>query len=90
MVKRMIIYENDDFICINKPNGLASQGGDNVSVHVEELLQRYIGVKSSIFLLHRLDKYCSGVMVLGKNVHYARTFGGLMKEKRIYKTYYAL
>ena len=80
----MIIYENDDYIAINKPNGLASQGGSNIDAHVDQIMTKYVQKQNfnrKIYLLHRLDQYCSGVMILGKNVHYARTFNGLMAEK---------
>ena len=40
--------------------------------------------------MHRLDQFVSGVMVLGKNIFYARTFGSMMEQKKIYKAYYAL
>lgn len=42
------------------------------------------------YLVHRLDQYCSGLLVLGKNIHYARTFTSLMSQQKVYKAYYAL
>jgi 23S rRNA pseudouridine955/2504/2580 synthase len=83
-LQKMLIFENSDLIAINKPNGLASQGGDGIDTHVDQIMTNYMSkdnFKNKAYLLHRIDQYSSGAMVLGKNVHYARTFTGLMKEK---------
>lgn len=90
---KMVIYENDEFMVINKPNGLASQGGDGINEHVDKLVTRYLqkqNFTNKAYLLHRLDQYWSGLMVIGKNIHYARTFSGLMEQKDIQKSYLAL
>jgi len=89
----MLIYENNDLVAINKPNGLASQGGANINQHVDKIVNNHLKMENRRkkgYLLHRLDQYASGVMVLGKNIHYARTFSGLMADKRINKSYVAL
>lgn len=91
--KDMIIYEGKEYIVINKPNGVYSQGGDGINQHIEKYLSSYLKTSNFTnkgFLVHRLDQFASGVMVLGKNIHYARTFSNLMVQKSINKSYLSL
>ncbi|CAI2364912.1 unnamed protein product [Moneuplotes crassus] len=93
MMSKILLFENDDMIGINKPNSIASQGGDGIDEHIDKIVNEYMkryGKRRKSFLLHRLDQYASGAMILGKNVHYARSFNGMMREKRIKKNYIAL
>ena len=66
-----IIYEDDDFIAINKPNGLLSVESDKerecAFSYVLEYMQEN-DPKSRPFVLHRIDKETSGVLVFAKNV----------------------
>ena len=60
---RLIIFENNDYIVINKPSGLATQGGTGIKVSVDDM----IGAISERYkLVHRLDKDTSGVLVIAK------------------------
>ena len=93
LMSKIIVYENSDMIAIDKPNGIASQGGTNIDQHIDEMVTNYIrrgGARQKSFLLHRLDQYASGIMILGKNIQYARSFSGLMMENKIKKSYIAL
>lgn len=66
-----ILYEDDDFIAINKPNGLLSVESDKerecAFSYVLEYMQEN-DPKSRPFVLHRIDKETSGVLVFAKNV----------------------
>ena len=66
-----IIYEDDDFIAFNKPNGLLSVESDKerecAFSYVLEYMQEN-DPKSRPFVLHRIDKETSGVLVFAKNV----------------------
>ena len=70
-----IIYENDELLIINKPAGLAVQGGQ-------------VGYK--IYLVHRLDKDTSGLMVVTKNPVAAGKWTKLIGSKVARKEYLAL
>ncbi|MDC3169594.1 RluA family pseudouridine synthase [Paracoccaceae bacterium] len=87
-----IIFKDKYLIAINKPEGLASQGGSNQG-------DRHIDAYKSTFqfdsneaprLIHRLDKDTSGVLLLARNVKSANIFTSLFKEKLIEKVYWAL
>ena len=65
-----IIYEDDDFICINKPAGLLSISNDKererTAYHLVREYIKSIDKHNMIFILHRLDKDTSGVLVFCK------------------------
>ena len=69
-----IIFEDKDIIALNKPVGLAVQGGNKVSHSVDKLLNlRGDGV--SYRLTHRLDRDTSGVLLVAKNEKWKQIVG---------------
>ena len=87
-----IIFKDKYLIAINKPEGLASQGGSHQG-------DRHIDAYTSALqfeandiprLIHRLDKDTSGVLLLARDVKSANIFTSLLKEKLIEKVYWAL
>ena len=70
-VKLDIIYEDDELIAINKPSGLLSIESDNEKNNTAyRLLTEYVSKKDKkarIFIIHRIDKDTSGVLVVAKN-----------------------
>ena len=87
-LKRMIIFENDDFFAINKPTGLAVQLGTGLTMCVETFIKEYPGKKC--YLVHRLDKDTSGVLLIAKGQQSARELTRLFRENKIQKTYLAI
>ncbi|MCI5583284.1 MAG: RluA family pseudouridine synthase [Anaeroplasma sp.] len=66
-----IIYEDDDFIAIDKPSGLLSVESDKDSICAYSYVLRYLQSKNKTlrpYVLHRIDKETSGVLVFAKNV----------------------
>ena len=59
-----IIYENEEIIVINKAAGVSVQGGAGIAHPLDEELSKQMGDK--IYLVHRLDKKTSGLMVVAK------------------------
>lgn len=70
-IKPYIIYEDDNYIAINKPNGMLSVQSDNqresAYTYVAEYLRKK-GIKSRPYILHRIDKETSGVLVFAKDI----------------------
>lgn len=70
-IKLDIVYEDEDFIAINKPCGLLSVASDTEKLNnAYALLMQYVQQKNKqnrIYLLHRIDKETSGVLVVCKN-----------------------
>ena len=89
--KSMVIYEDDSIIALNKPSGLATQGGSKTLRHVDRLLATWtnkFGEKPK--LVHRLDKDTSGVLLVAKNRAAAAALGNMLKHRDVRKTYVAI
>jgi len=80
-----IIYEDDNIIAINKPSGLATQGGTGIDIAIDD----FVKVKK-YQLVHRLDKDTSGLLIIAKNNSSAEFLTNCFKNKTIQKTYIAL
>lgn len=66
-VQSLIIYKDKDVIVLNKPSGLAVQGGSGLKRHLDGMLSALRFEKDeNPRLVHRLDKDTSGVLVLGR------------------------
>ena len=87
-MKLDIVYQTDDFIIIYKPCGL-SVHKDQSEIGLTTLLAEQLGV-SQVWLVHRLDKVTSGLLILALNAESAAEFFQLFAEHRIQKTYLAL
>jgi len=88
LVKNNIIFEDDNYIILNKPHGLPVHGGTNSPNGVISIL-RYI-MSSSLDLCHRIDKETSGCLVLSKNKKSNRHFNEQLVLKKVNKTYLAI
>ena len=88
---KFIIENNDDFIVINKPAGIPVQGGTKSFRNIIDILKntKYFE-NSKPFVVHRLDKETSGVMIVAKNREYAQLFTSLFRIRKIHKTYLAI
>ncbi len=86
-----VLYKDKDILVINKPAGLAVQGGSKVTKHLDGLLPalQFDG-KQVPRLVHRLDKDTSGVMLLARHVAAAAELQRGFVQKTIRKTYLAL
>ena len=87
-MKLDIIYQTDDFIIIYKPCGL-SVHKDQSEIGLTTLLAEQLGIPQ-VWLLHRLDKVTSGLLILALNAESTAEFFRLFSEHHIQKTYLAL
>ena len=86
-----VIYKDQDIIAINKPAGLAVQGGTRVKVSVDDsLADLQFEYQERPKLVHRLDRETSGVLILARKPQVSRDLFVLFSTKKINKTYYAL
>lgn len=87
----MVLYKDKDIIVINKPAGLAVQGGSKVGKHLDGMLPalQFDG-KQVPRLVHRLDKDTSGVMLLARHSAAAAELQRAFASKTMRKTYLAL
>ena len=87
-MKLDIIYQTDDFIIIYKPCGLSVHKDQN-EIGLTTLVAKQLGVPQ-VWLVHRLDKVTSGLLILALNAESAAEFFQLFSEHHIQKTYLAL
>ncbi|MBF1239804.1 MAG: TIGR01621 family pseudouridine synthase [Haemophilus sp.] len=87
-MKLDIIYQTDDFIIIYKPCGI-SVHKDQSEIGLTTLLAEQFSVPQ-VWLVHRLDKVTSGLLILALNAESAAEFFRLFSEHHIQKTYLAL
>jgi 23S rRNA pseudouridine955/2504/2580 synthase len=85
-----ILYEDKNFIIINKPSGMPVHGGTGVSMGVVEALRAMYPQVKTLELVHRLDAATSGCLVLAKKRSALREVHELMRNGQVHKVYFAL
>lgn len=88
--KSLVLYEDELVIALNKPAGLAVQGGTKTTKHVDRLLSAWGEGMERPRLVHRLDRDTSGVLLLGKGPEAAKRLAGAFARRQAKKTYWAL
>lgn len=83
-----IIFEDNNFIIINKPYGIAVHGGTKNNIGIIDVVRSIYD--NSIDLCHRIDKETSGCLVLSKNKKSNKWFNKLLLDKKIKKKYIAI
>ena len=90
-IEDMVIYKDDNLIVLNKPSGLAVQGGTNTQRHIDGMLDALkFDNDERPKLVHRIDKDTSGVLVLARNRKTADLLTKAFREHTLKKTYLAL
>lgn len=89
-VRELVLHEDDDVIALNKPSGLAVQGGTKTTKHIDRLLSAWGEGLERPRLVHRLDRDTSGVLLLGKSPGAAAKLAGAFARRRARKTYWAI
>jgi 23S rRNA pseudouridine955/2504/2580 synthase len=86
-----VIENNENFIVINKPSGIAVQSGTKSFKNVVDTLRetKYFE-DSKPYIVHRLDKETSGILIVAKTREYAQLFTSLFRIRKIHKIYLAV
>ncbi len=86
-----VIEDNENFIVINKPTGIPVQSGTKSFKNIIDILKnsKYFQ-NSKPYIVHRLDKETSGVLIIAKNRKFAQLFTSLFRIRKIHKTYLAI
>ena len=86
-----IIENNENFIIINKPTGIPVQSGTKSFRNIVDILKDTIYFRDSKpYIVHRIDKETSGILIIAKNRKYAQLFTSLFRIRKIHKTYLAI
>jgi len=91
LIQSIILYEDDDVVVLNKPFGLAVQGGTGTRRHLDGMLAGLadrFGDRPR--LVHRLDRDTTGVLLVAKHRDAAAKLGRIFQTRSTAKTYWAL
>lgn len=85
LAQSWVIYKDKRVLALNKPSGLPVQGGSDVG---DNHLGKYLNAlkfdkEEPPRLVHRLDKECSGVMIMGRSRADAAYFTSLFRKKEV-------
>jgi 23S rRNA pseudouridine955/2504/2580 synthase len=90
-LRTMILYEDRDVIVLDKPFGLAVQGGSGTKHHIDGMLASLPNERGDRpVLVHRLDRDTSGVLLVAKTRKIAADLGEIFRSRQAQKIYWAL
>ena len=90
-IRSLVLYEDADVIALNKPAGLAVQGGTKTHRHIDAMLDALaVDPGEQPRLVHRLDKDTSGVLLIARSRKAAAELGKALKTHQAKKIYWAL
>jgi 23S rRNA pseudouridine955/2504/2580 synthase len=86
----MVLYRDDQVIVLNKPHGLAVQGGPGIAKHLDGMLDALREGGERPRLVHRLDRDTSGVLLLARSAGTAAKLAAGFRSREMEKTYWAV
>lgn len=90
-LESITLYDDGKLLILNKPYGLAVQGGPNITRHIDGMLAELRNLKGvQPRLVHRLDRDTSGILVCGRSLAMTRDMGDIFVNRDIKKIYWAI
>jgi 23S rRNA pseudouridine955/2504/2580 synthase len=89
-VRGLVVHEDETLIALNKPAGLAVQGGSGTTRHVDGLLDAFATKGERPRLVHRLDRDTSGLLIVARTAKAARELTFAFQQHRVRKLYWAV
>ena len=90
-IREMVVHEDASAFVVNKPPGLATQGGTKTNAHLDRLLDGLPGAEANRpKLVHRLDKDTSGALLIARSPRAAAFFSKSFSGRTARKVYWAL
>jgi len=89
-IRSLVIHDDDEVVVLNKPAGLAVQGGSKTSRHIDGMLDALSKGGERPRLVHRLDRDTSGVLVLARTAAVARDLMHAFQQHDVRKLYWAI
>ena len=90
-IRAMTLFEDRDVLVLNKPYGLAVQGGSGTKRHIDGMLEALADRQGNRpVLVHRLDRDTSGVLLIAKSRKMAAELGEIFRSRQAKKIYWAL
>ena len=79
----MVIFKNKEIIALNKPSGIAVQGGTKVKINIDLLLDSLkLGLEERPKLVHRIDKKTSGLLLIARSLKCAKFLERLLEKDK--------
>jgi 23S rRNA pseudouridine955/2504/2580 synthase len=90
-IEDMVLFEDKHLMVLNKPFGLAVQGGSGTTHHIDGMLAALADARGDRpLLVHRLDRDTSGVLLVAKTRKIAADLGEIFRSRQARKIYWAL
>jgi 23S rRNA pseudouridine955/2504/2580 synthase len=90
-VEAMVLFEDRDLMVLNKPYGLAVQGGSGTTHHLDGMLGAFADTAGNRpLLVHRLDRDTAGVLLVARHRKAAAELGEAFRSRQARKIYWAL
>jgi len=90
-IRSLMLYEDEEVFVLNKPHGMAVQGGSGTKRHIDGMLNSLPNRKGEApRLVHRLDRDTSGCLLVAKTRQAASHFGKVFKTRSARKIYWAV
>lgn len=89
-INDLVLYQDDAIIALNKPSGLAVQGGSRTRRHIDAMAGALAKDGVAPRLVHRLDKDTAGLLILARTRRAAQLLGAAFKSHKIEKIYWAV
>ena len=90
LLKENIIFEDKNYIAINKPKGIASHGGSGISIGLIEAVRNFGPEYRDCKLVHRLDRSTSGCQIISKKQQFLKQCNEFIRNGRANKSYIAI
>jgi 23S rRNA pseudouridine955/2504/2580 synthase len=90
LIRSLVLHEDERLFVLNKPAGLAVQGGTGTTRHIDAMLEALAGPAGRPRLVHRLDRDTSGLLVVARDAAAAASLGAAFKRHRVKKLYWAI
>ena len=89
-LRELIIYEDEDMFALNKPAGVAVQGGSKQNKHIDGMLGALSDGTHRPKLVHRLDKDTSGLLLIARHPASAARLSNIFRSREMQKVYWAV
>ena len=89
--KNNIVENNENFVIVNKPAGIPVQSGTKSFKNIVDILKNTEYFRNyKPYIVHRIDKETSGLLIVAKNRKFSQLFTSLFRIRKIHKTYIAI
>ncbi|UYH50592.1 RluA family pseudouridine synthase [Candidatus Kirkpatrickella diaphorinae] len=90
-IQHMVVYQDKSLIVLDKPSGLATQGGPGITTHIDMMLDGLQeGEVERPRLVHRIDRDTSGLLLVARTPGVAAKLAAAFRGRHVRKTYWAV